>query len=87
MENFSRKERRVIEKYEAGSGFREIHNGLGVGQAEAMRIIGRYRRARRAEEESICRHCEWRINGNMFCVLPKCFLKSAPGCGKMVDTI
>lgn len=87
MESFSRKERRVIEKYEAGAGFREIHNGLGVGQAEAMRIIGRYRRARRAEEESTCRHCEWRINGNTFCVLPKCFLKSAPGCGKMVDTI
>lgn len=87
MESFSRKERRVIEKYEAGAGFREIHNGLGVGQAEAMRIIGRYRRARRAEEKSTCRHCEWRINGNMFCVLPKCFLKSAPGCGKMVDTI
>lgn len=78
MEYFSRKERLVVERYEKGVSFQEILSKLGVGQAEALRIISRYRKAQRADEESICNHCEWRCNGNTSCVLPKCFLKNPP---------
>ena len=77
MNNYlSRKERCVIEMYEAGEGFQAINNRWNVGPSETLRIVGKYRRDKRAEDASKCTNCEWRANRLAICVLPKCFLQN-----------
>lgn len=74
---FTPKEQKVISMYESGIGFREIHLKTGVCQADALLIVGRYRRSKR-ELGFGCQECPWKLNGNNICVLPKCFLQNPP---------